>query len=279
MRINFSIKLWGHPMIHIDYPGSRRPPKAWLQKANELTEQLKRAPNKAARDKIIDDNAKIWGEIKEWLQKFSNDKCWFSEARDSYSHWQVEHFRPKKEAKEPDREGYWWRTFDYLNYRLCGSVGNAKKGSYFPLRAGTQAATAAGPSRNCKDEAPVLIDPTLAGDVILLTFSRGGKAVPASSDDWERERAEKSIQRYKLNDHPALLRARETVWNRSRLDVSAMQNLMVERKEGHCAASNRDFETIAKRVSDRTRSNAQFSAVARAFLSQDRRKWVRRLVT
>jgi hypothetical protein len=92
--------------------------------------------------------------MKEWLESFSERKCWFSEARDTYSHWQVERFRPKKGARDPDRPGYWWRAFDYLNYRLGGGVGNAKKGSYFPLREGTQPATC--PDDNCDDEAPTL---------------------------------------------------------------------------------------------------------------------------
>src|SRR5262249_52890219 len=124
------------------------------------------APNEAARNKIIDDNSELWGELKEWLMTFSFDKCWFSEAKDVYSHWHVEHFRPKKKAKHSNRDGYWWRAFDYLNYRLCGSVGNTKKGSYFPLRAGSKPA---GPTDNCEDEAALLLDPTRPDDVMLLT--------------------------------------------------------------------------------------------------------------
>ena len=38
-----------------------------------------------------------------------------------YSHSDVEHFRPKKEAKALDansRDGYWWLAFDYMNFRV-----------------------------------------------------------------------------------------------------------------------------------------------------------------
>ena len=49
----------------------------------------------------------------------------------------VEHFRPKLEVKElykeQNREGYWWLAFDYHNFRVCGNVGNRKKGGWFPL--------------------------------------------------------------------------------------------------------------------------------------------------
>ena len=82
------------------------------------------------RNEYIDSNSAHWGELKEWLKVLSKGKCWFSEVRELYSHYDVEHFRPKKEAKNLDktiRDGYWWLAFDYTNYRLCGNVGNRKK--------------------------------------------------------------------------------------------------------------------------------------------------------
>ena len=30
-------------------------------------------------------------------------------------------------------KGYWWLAFDYMNFRVCGNVGNHKKGGWFPL--------------------------------------------------------------------------------------------------------------------------------------------------
>jgi hypothetical protein len=259
-------------VIHIEYPGTKAPPNEWLTKAEALTAELKAAADKTARDKIIDQNAAIWGEIKEWLQSFSYGKCWFSEARDTYSHWQVEHFRPKKEAKDPDRDGYWWRAFDYLNYRLCGGVGNAKKGSYFPLRAGTTVAR--GPDDDCEDEAPLLIDPTVASDVILLSFAEGGIAVPSESDGWPRERAEESIKRYKLNAHPPLTRARADVWNQCHKDVTELEILMAKHKLKESATNKEKIRQIVIRLKDRTAKTAPFSSVARAFLLKDPRPWV-----
>ena len=51
-------------------------------KASRLLDELKAAPDAAARDKIIDDNSAVWGEIKlkQWLLCLSHQKCWFSEA-------------------------------------------------------------------------------------------------------------------------------------------------------------------------------------------------------
>jgi hypothetical protein len=268
-------------MIHINYPSGRRPPDEWLEKAKALTERLKRAPSKNACDNIIEENAHVWGEIKDWLDNFSNGKCWFSEARGACFHWQVEHFRPKKEARDPDRDGYWWRAFDYLNYRLCGSVTNSKKGSYFPLRPGT--AAAASPEDDCDDEAIILIDPVRKSDVDLITFSDGGVAAPAVVSGWERERADISIKRYKLNEHIPLLRARQAIWNLCRENLAELEVLIAERQQAELAgkysgareqkieARSRDLEAMATRT-------AEFSGVARAFLLQDPRIWVRRLV-
>ncbi|MEZ0208736.1 MAG: hypothetical protein ACAH17_00985, partial [Candidatus Paceibacterota bacterium] len=94
------------------------PDQAWLVKANQLLAQLKVAPDSATRNAIIDANADVWGDLKTWLLKLSHDKCWFSEAKDCFSHWDVEHYRPKKNAKDMNgtvHEGYWWLAFEWQN--------------------------------------------------------------------------------------------------------------------------------------------------------------------
>jgi hypothetical protein len=262
-------------MIHIDYPNGQKPPEDWLKRATGLTDQLKQTPDKESRDRIIDANQKLWGEIKDWLGTFSHQKCWFSEALDTCSYWQVEHFRPKKEVKDPDRDGYWWLAFDYLNYRLCGSVVNTKKGCHFPLRPGS--VPAMGPQDNCDDEARVLIDPIRKADVDLITFSDGGKAVPLEPDGWNHERALKSIERYKLNGHVPLRRGRATVWNRCRVLTDELQVLLAEdRWSGkHSATRQEKIEKLKCDIKAMTLPNAPFSAVARAFLLQDSRRWAR----
>lgn len=266
-------------MRHVPYPDTGNLPKEeWLEKAALLTDSLVAAPDKASRDKLIDDNSAFWGEIKEWLEGFSYGKCWFSEARDTCSHWQVEHFRPKKEAKDPPRDGYWWLAFDYRNFRLCGSVSNTKKGSYFPLRAGTTPALSR--DDNHEDEAPVLIDPTIESDVMLLTFVDGGIASPAVADpnDWHHQRAKRSIERYKLNDYPPLSRARQQIWNQCRNDVEELEILMAAQKEHHSPSRQMKITMIAERLKDRTRRSAPFSSVARAFLAKYPKDWVKNCI-
>lgn len=46
----------------------------------------------------------------------SYGKCWYSEAKDAGANFDVDHFRPKAEAKRAenlvDVEGYAWLAFD-----------------------------------------------------------------------------------------------------------------------------------------------------------------------
>src|SRR4029453_4038639 len=126
-----------------------QPSADWLRRAGLVTQQLLYAAP-ADRAAIIDDpaNQALWKELREELLAMSYDKCWFSEARSCFDYLHVEHFRPKKSAKNKEgsmRDGYWWLAFDFRNYRLCGGVGNTSKGVWFPLRPGTLAAAFQGP--------------------------------------------------------------------------------------------------------------------------------------
>src|ERR1035437_7197143 len=105
-------------MRFIDW-SDETPDQTWLSKAKSLTEQLKAAPDKASRNKIIDDNENVWRELRDWLLTLSHQKCWFSETRNLFTHgFDVEHYRPKKNVKNQDgsvrdENGYWWLAFDW----------------------------------------------------------------------------------------------------------------------------------------------------------------------
>ncbi len=169
--------------------GKHKPDASWLAKADHLLEQLRHAPDCAALNKIIDDNSAVWGDLKQWLLALSHGKCWFSEAKDCFSHWDLEHYRPKKFAKDANgaaREGYWWLAFDWKNLRICGNVGNRKKGTFFPLRPGCDRIA---PFGDVRQEDPQLLDPIDEHDPLLLSFNLEGRAVPAPhiTDEWEKE--------------------------------------------------------------------------------------------
>ena len=78
---------------------NHRPDQAWIDKADKFLEDLRAAPNADARKEIIEKNSGVWGELKDWLLSLSHQKCWFSEARDCFSHWDVEHYRPKSRPR------------------------------------------------------------------------------------------------------------------------------------------------------------------------------------
>jgi len=268
-------------MIHIDYPGGKKPKRDWIKQAEALTELLKAAPDKDARDRIIEKNSSLWGEVKGWLGKFSNGKCWFTEAKNPSCHLQVDHFRPKKAANGPDRDGYWWLAFDFRNFRLCGNIVNPKKGSHFPLKVGTVAALT--PTDNHEDEACVLIDPIRVDDVDLLTFCELGKAVPSETTGWGRERAERSIDLYNLNGHWPLRKARAQVWNTCKHLLDRIEYLIKLREEAEADGKtspgwNVQIESLKRNLKSMVSPSAEFSAVARACLLQDRRMWARKCV-
>ena len=103
----------------------------------------------------------------------SYGKCWYSEAKDAGANFDVDHFRPKAEAKRTeeivDAEGYAWLAFDWDNFRL--SVQNCNrlnkddtgetvgKGSWFPLIEESPKATWT--NRCVCDEKRVLLDPVV----------------------------------------------------------------------------------------------------------------------
>lgn len=153
---------------------------------------------------------KVWKELAPYLARLRNDKCWYSESKNSGSDKDVEHFRPKNAvAEDPNHEGYWWLAFDWRNYRyscqwcnqrrvdtLNGT--NGGKWDYFPVESGSFRACQEGDNRD--EEESDLLDPIDPHDWKLLTFRPDGKPIPArSSGTREWVRAEASIRLYHLD--------------------------------------------------------------------------------
>ena len=258
------------------------PDEAWLQKANALTDRLNAAVSKSDRDTIIKQNSAAWGELKPWLLTRSQNKCWFSEARDYFSHWDVEHYRPKSAAKNADGtlrdDGYWWLAFDWHNFRICGNVGNRKKGVFFPLRAGTHQATAT--NRNIDDEFPLLLDPTRLEDTLLLSFDENGDVKQLSGlDEWSATRVEESIKRYKLRDHEPLMEARRDIWSKCVREVNLCQNLMNEVSKQPSATKREAVRQQLLKLVEMASFGAEFSATANECLRSRSENWAQRIAS
>lgn len=241
---------------------------AWLVESQRLVGELAAldaAGKQGERNALIDANSDHWARLKPWLQALSAGKCWFSEVRELYSHYDVEHFRPKKEAKGIDftvRDGYWWLAFDYMNFRLCGNVGNRKKGGWFPLQAGSRCSTYA---NQCEEaETAYLLDPIDIEDVKLLVFDEEGKAIarPGASG-WEAQRVTETVQRLKLNEHAALAEERRKVWAKVSGLIGSYQQAIARCQTGGNEVARLKAKEVARQVYELTRPTAELSAVAK----------------
>jgi hypothetical protein len=241
----------------------------FITKANELLEELKAAPNAEERKKIIDNNSKVWGDAKAWLLTLSHHKCWFSEAKDCFSHWDVEHFRPKKSAKDLDgteHDGYWWLTFDRENLRICGNAGNRKKGTFFPLREDCKRIT--DPNGDLRFEDPLLLDPIDAHDPTLLSFNFEGRAIcsPSVHDEWEQLRVEYSVKRYNL-DFPPLMNKRKVIWKNCWDDIqSYLSELGKYYQDRNNVIAKQAVRDKAGSIREMLKADQECSATARACL-------------
>lgn len=247
-------------MIHINI-NDEKPPEKWCREAKSVTEQLKSSNTPEERKKLIKSNEKLWGKLKCWLLELSHGKCWYSEAKEIFSHYHVDHFRPK--------ERYWWLAFDWRNYRISGGVGNIRKGIYFPLREGSFVAT--GPGCDLRDEIIYLLDLTDPNDVFLLTFDESGFSKPAAFEGtWEHERVEVTIKLLHL-DFPPLVDERKRIWTKCLRLISRAENLMRKKPS---ATRNADLKNILRELREMISVEAELSSTARACLLSSGISWL-----
>lgn len=254
-------------MRYVAFDPQKPPPPKLVSAARAAAAELEAAKDKAARDSIIDTKSKAdkYRAFREWLGELSGKKCWFTEADDKAAHFEVEHYRPKKVAKDlqgNEREGYWWLTFDWQNLRLSGNIPNRKKGGFFPLKPGCACATADARGLSCEE--PYLLDPAVPRDPQLLDFDEEGKARPSAlavRNAWDKERAEVSIDRYGLL-HPQLEEGRKQLWNQMSREVFEYLNCL---NDGSSRAHGRADQLIVQ-IIDKCRPTARFSRAARAYL-------------
>ncbi len=255
----------------------------WEAKASKITAELHNAPDMATRKAIIDKNQHLWGELKDWLLSLSDQKCWFSEAKDCFSHWDVEHFRPKKSAKDQDGneyDGYWWLAFDWQNFRICGNAGNRKKGTYFPLQ--SEVNRVGTPTADLRSENPLLLDPIDPEDPALLFFDSTGRAIPAPgvTSDWDKKRVEQSIKRCNLDFHP-LVEKRRMVWNQCSQHIEQYRQEIkrFDDSNGNNLIAKQMLKEKAKAIREMIKTNQELSSVARACVISSGDSRVRNLLS
>jgi hypothetical protein len=188
-----------------------------------------------AERKVYINNNPDWNQFQPSMLALSHNKCWYSEAPIGNGDFEVDHFRPKNKSKQKidysnnksksvvhKENGYWWKAYDWDNYRLAGALANKLrrdrlgecddvkgKGDYFPLD--LTLGRVAQDEEDIECEETLLLDPTNPLDVSLLTFDKG-IPFPATSEEDEIDRVKQSIFYYHL-DLDQLNRERRIVWD------------------------------------------------------------------
>ena len=253
-------------------------PANWVDKANKLNVDLGNATTQEERANIIENNP-IWQDLFIPLSNLSRGKCWYSEALEVMSDRDVDHFRPKNEAKNindihrADEDGYWWLAYDYENYRFSSQYSNQRrkhkfdkkketggKGVYFPLFAGSPVAKT---KPTCFDEHIMLLDPCDEDDPPLLTFNSKGEAIPNASavlDPNEGIRVKISIKLYNL-DQATLVELRERVWDSCQRLIDEIRKITND-IQGVSAFGRARVKFLKDEIRKMTKKDIELSAVA-----------------
>lgn len=203
----------------------------------------------------------------------SYGKCWYSEAKDEQSFFDVDHFRPKQAAKRAqgvEDEGYPWLAFSWENFRYSAGRSNrlstdeqtqdtVGKGSWFPL---FDDSVCANWDKRCEaEENIVLLDPTNQQDVRLIQVDANGMICPSRTciGDRKKYRVQKSIELYGLN-LPGITTARKKVMRDIEDEFTALSERLDEDKDQPA------IERHQKRLVEATMSNAAYALAARSKL-------------
>jgi hypothetical protein len=285
------------------------PDDEWSYEAWHLNAELLSKTNDAERHAFIDSNRDFWGVLKSQFPY--NDKCWYSEAKESVSVYEIEHFRPIKSTiksksilkklktfREAIRSdwtaaskykggGYWWLAFNHHNFRNCGKRINQIKSSRFPLEEGSFIAYRE--TDDCLTEINLLLDPTHENDPALLTFDPDGKARPTITDENELNylRAVISIETYGLNDIDTLVKHRATKWSdcykairRAAEKYSAIeQSIMDGNIENYYKLFDDFMDFVENDIKPAIDPASEFSSVAKAcVLSYASYSWIKEYI-
>lgn len=235
------------------------------------------------------ERAKYWGKNNHWkelypvLSKISDNKCWYSEAPENSSEFEIEHYRPK--GKSINREGvvilengYWWLSYHWKNLRLSGTLVNKLrkdrfegesevfgKGNYFPIQ--NESEVASPEDKICDCEIPYLIDPINARDVTLISFDKNGAVLPTysvDSNEFQFNKAQLSIKYYGL-DHTPIKRGRRKVWQNCEDLVERTQNYL-KNNIGNEQRRNNELDNCYLELAKLSSSDAPYSSVIRSFI-------------
>lgn len=264
-------------MIYVRRDASLLPSKV-LKVAERAQLKLESIPC-AERKEFIKKKSHIWRKFSRYLSMMSHGKCWYSESKDAGANYDVDHFRPKAEAKRTevlkDEEGYAWLAFDWENFRLsaqnCNRLNTDKvtglivgKGSWFPLF--DEGSKACWSNRCVDEEFPVLIDPVIKNDLDYIDFDDSGRFVPSSyCVGSAARRVRESADIYGLN-FERMREARLLVMKDAKDSLETILQSAVDQKPMEDDASMNAIERQINKLKEKTRADALFSRAVRTQL-------------
>lgn len=220
-------------------------PEAVLKVAIRAQEKLETLPA-SERGAFIKKKSHVWRKFARYLSKMSYGKCWYSESLDPQSFFDIDHYRPKLEARREDDlvdPGYEWLAFSWENFRYSAQRSNRVskneetdqsegKGNWFPLLEGSPRACW---DNRCEGvEKPILLDPVNKADVQLIDVKADGRMGPSLTCVGSAvARVERSIELYSLN-LPRLKAARLRVMR----DVVELHSVLFKMIEAGTPAAN-----------------------------------------
>ncbi|MFJ6023545.1 hypothetical protein ACIQC9_02945 [Brevundimonas sp. NPDC092305] len=221
-----------------------------------------------ALHKAVAQKASVWGKAAPALMRASDEKCWYCEKRQVRSDNPIDHFRPKGRVHgAPDHPGYWWRAFDWKNFRLSCTYCNSRrrdvetgrvggKQDFFPVLEPPPRQGAEGDP----DDRPRLLDPLVDADTKMITYLANGYPAPVDENPASEARARVlcSIDLYHL-DQAALVRERKQL----AIDIRSFVEAGQQADQAGDAVGRQNAKTeLIKRV----RRKAELSSAARIFL-------------
>lgn len=261
--------------VHADWS---KVPQAVKNGLAEAAAQLDAIADPQQRKQFIKDNAPKRAALREHLATMSHGKCWYSEASERVSRYQVDHFRPHGRAKQAEKDfadGYSWMAFDLANFRLAGMLCNVAnqeyseetvgKADWFPLRDPGLRATLV--ARDCAPESPLLLDPIDPDDPPKLDFNDNGEVLPADGlGALEVGGVQLAIRCLGLYQSQ-LTDARRRKWRECNGKITKYNRLAKRPKGNRTIDDEVTLRELRNELIAMTRSQSEFAAVARRCLA------------
>lgn len=268
----------------IDLEAIRPNIRAEIEALDEAKDMVLAERDPEQRKVLIKRYRARWTAVRDAFEQHSNGKCWYVECKSPGADNDIDHYRPKSRvAEDRTHPGYYWLAFEWRNLRLSCQRANRPrrdeeigetggKSDHFPLV--NPETRARGPHDDISLETPMIVDPTNAADVAMLTFGASGEAELVSELKGEPI-AEAKFEASRLHLHlnwPRFRDDRVMLYNEIERSVHRGEDLAPTDFGGMHAVAQA-FLDICKDLAKRTEPHEEYSRAARAYVELFRDRW------